>query len=133
MKVHLKPLEREGLLDLWDDTRIEVGTDWRDEIERALASATAAVLLISADFLGSEFIASNELPRLLEAHEKRGLVVLPLIVSPSQVNDIPQLSRFQAFNAPERPLIELRPFERERLLVAVGKRIREVARSRRGE
>jgi hypothetical protein len=51
--VHLKPLEKEGLLDLWVDTRLRAGDKWKKEIEKALQRATVAVLLVSADFLAS--------------------------------------------------------------------------------
>ena len=61
LRVHLRPLERAGLVDLWDDRRIKPGTRWRDEIRNAMAEARIAVLLVSADFLASDFIASNEL------------------------------------------------------------------------
>lgn len=48
--VHLKPLERAGMVRLWDDTRIKPGQAWRNEIREALDSARAAVVLVSADF-----------------------------------------------------------------------------------
>ena len=46
---HLGVLEKEGLLDLWDDRKIEVGDDWRPEIEKAIERADIAILLISAN------------------------------------------------------------------------------------
>lgn len=53
---HLGVLQSQGLLDLWDDRRIGAGQDWHQEIEQAMAAASVAVLLVSADFLTSQFI-----------------------------------------------------------------------------
>ncbi|MCP4658734.1 MAG: TIR domain-containing protein, partial [bacterium] len=52
----LRPLERDQQIAWWDDSRIEKGRDWAAEIAQALDDATAAVLLISQDFIDSEFI-----------------------------------------------------------------------------
>ena len=84
----LRPLVREGLLGAWTDTGLQGGADWKREIEEALAAATVAVLLISQDFLDSDFIVKEEMPRILE-REAAGLVkVLPVFLSPSLVSDI---------------------------------------------
>lgn len=120
LRTHLAPLYRDQVLDLWDDNKILPGQDWRKEIENALARARVAVLLISADFLASDFISSEELPRLLTAAEAGGATILPVIVSASRFADTPALSRFQAVNAPNRPLNGLGKAARERVLVAVA-------------
>ena len=117
LHVHLKPLERQELVQRWDDTMIRPGQKWRQEIDQALQSAGVAVLLISADFLASDFIADNELPPLLEKHAKEGIVVLPLIVSPSRFLKIPSLARFQAVNSPDQPLTGLSKTEQENIFV----------------
>ncbi len=107
LQVHLKPLEREGRLERWDDTRIAPGEKWHQAIRDAIASAKVAVLLVSADFLASDFIATDELPPLLTAAEQDGAVVLPLILSPSWFERMPRLAQFQSVNPPSKPLIGL--------------------------
>lgn len=100
---------------------------WREEIRQALTAARVAVLLISADFLASDFIATDELPPLLAAAEVEGVAILPLIVGPSQFEHLPSLSRFQAVNPPSRPLVGLSKVEQETTLVTLANRIRALA------
>jgi hypothetical protein len=123
VRVHLKPLERQGLIDLWDDTKIAAGTRWRDEIDAALKSAKVAVLLISADFLASNFIVDNELPPLLEAAERDGCKVVPLLVQPSLFEDTPELNRFQTVNPNATPLAKMNNSDRETVLVKLAKEV----------
>jgi len=131
LKVHLKPLIREGQIDLWSDTRIAPGAKWRAEIDGALSRASVAVLLVSADFLASDFIAEAELPVLLAAAEKRGVVVLPVIVGASEFASVPALAQFQAVNSPDRPLVALRQNDRDEVLNKVAKTIRDIVSKRR--
>lgn len=116
LQIHLRPLERKHRVERWDDTRLRAGADWRTEIREAVGRARAAVLLISADFLASEFIASDELPPLLAAAQNEGVSILPLIVGPSGFSRTSELSRFQAFNDPRRPLSTLTSSEAEQVL-----------------
>src|SRR5262245_58562499 len=83
VQIHFKDLTRRGLVELWDDTKIRAGDQWREEIRDALASAKVVVLLISADFIASDFIAKDELPPLLAAAKNDGIRILSLILSPS--------------------------------------------------
>src|SRR3954462_14506935 len=107
LKRHLKPLVRERNLDCWDDTHIRPGDDWKQEIQNALDTAQVAVLLISADFFASDFIAEPELPPLLDAAKAKGVRILPVILSASRFARNPDLAPFQAVNAPDRPLNEM--------------------------
>ena len=127
LQVHLKPLERAGSIEWWDDTKILPGMVWRDEIEKALATAHIGVLLVSADFVASDFIANHELPDLLAAAQDRGLTILSLIVGPSRFKRMPELSRFQAVNDPDRPLMGLPKVEQEAELLKLANRIEDLA------
>jgi hypothetical protein len=113
---HLKPLIRDGSLDYWDDTHIQPGDDWQQEIRTALDRAQIAVLLISADFFASDFIDGDELPPLLAAAEAKGVRILPVILSPSRIARDPRLARFQAVNSPDRPLNKMPMPEQEEVL-----------------
>ncbi len=123
LQVHLKPLERAGVVDPWDDTRIAPGSNWQEEIRQALAATKVAVLLISADFLASDYIAEHELPPLLEAAERDGAIILPVIVSPCLFRETLELARFQAVNDPTRPLVDLPPGEQEQVFLKVARTI----------
>ncbi|MCD4811283.1 toll/interleukin-1 receptor domain-containing protein [bacterium] len=81
LQIHLKPIERKGIINRWDDTMIKVGSKWREEIKTAIINADAAILLVSADFLASDFIVNNELPPLLKLAQMKGIKILPFIVS----------------------------------------------------
>lgn len=128
VQVHLKPLARDGRLDLWDDQRIKAGDKWRDEIKQAIECADVAVLLISADFYASDFIAEKELPKLLEAAQgDKGLVVIGVHINYSHFEDDEVLSVYQTINRPNRPLEALENRgEEEKVFQELARRIREI-------
>ncbi|RKR14799.1 leucine rich repeat (LRR) protein [Maribacter vaceletii] len=109
--------------DVWDDTKIKVGDKWRDEIENALENARIAILIISTEFLASDFIQSDELPTLLRNAKNNGTRILPLIVGHCFFNNNKNLSEFQAINSPEKPLNSLTPSEIEKQLLNLTKEV----------
>jgi hypothetical protein len=117
LQVHLKSLDESSIVLPWDDTRIKPGQDWRREIRRALETAVAAVLLVSADFPASKFIKDNELPPLLDAAGEDGLTILPVILKPCRFRQTPNLERFQVVNDPDRPVVNLSVGEQEAVWV----------------
>ncbi len=82
LMVHLAPLKSTADLEIWTDKQIAGGQAWEPAIENALASATLAVFLITADFLNSDFITRKEVPALLERREKEGLRLYPILAKP---------------------------------------------------
>ena len=123
LQVHLKPLERLGTITRWDDTLIDPGKKWQDEIKAALSVSKVAVLLVSADFLASDFIITNELPPLLASAESAGAVILSVIVSSCRFSQTETLSQFQAVNSPSQPLNLLPKGRQEAVLVRVSEAI----------
>lgn len=131
LQVHLKPLARRGDLVLWDDTRIGPGDRWRSAIRDAIERAAASVLLISADFLASDFVASEELPPLLEKAETSGARILPIIVQPCRLSNHPELAKFQSLNPPSKPLSKLSDAEVEEVFVSAAEQVERVLETRR--
>lgn len=119
LRVHLKPLERDFEIDIWDDGKIKPGSKWKAEIAKTLLASKVAVLLISADFLASDFINENELPPLLEAAERDGAIILPVIISPSRFVRTQSLAQYQSVNAPTNPLIKMTKGDQEDVFVAI--------------
>lgn len=125
MSVHLKPLERSHNVELWTDQKIGVGQRWLDEIEGALDDAHVAVLLVSAHFLASDFIADGELPPLLQKAQQEGTRIMPVIVGSCDFRGHPDLGAFQSANDPEAPLQGLTPVQVDQVFVKLKHAIEE--------
>ena len=126
LRKHLALLERRNI-KIWTDKDIEPGMQWADEIRNALARTKVAVLMISTDFLNSDFITKQELPPLLAAAKDEGAVILPVLVKPSLFGDmeVVPLSCYQAVNM-DRPLVKLKDdTEREEEFVRILQVIRK--------
>lgn len=115
LRMYLVPLQRAGTVDVWDDSRIETGSDWRGEIAQALEGAGVAVLLVGPGFLASDFVMQYELPSLLDAARTKGAQVLPVIVGYCGYAAT-ALERYQAANEPNRPLESLPRAEQNKIL-----------------
>ena len=70
-------------------------------------NAKVAVLLVSADFMASDIISSNELPSILANAKDNGTIILPIILNASWFSENKNLSQYQAANDPAKPLNKL--------------------------
>jgi len=126
LQTMIKPLMRKQGLTIWDDTRIKAGATWRDEISQSLAAAKVAVLLVSPEFLASDFIAEKELPPLLSAAQNDGLTVLWVYLSPCLYQES-EIETYQAAHDISRPLDSLSLSEQNSHLVHVCQEIKKAA------
>ena len=128
LQTMIRPLVRSDDLKLWDDSQIPPGARWKEEIEKALASAKVALLLVSDDFLASEFVTNKELPPLLQAAEAEGLRILWVCLSPCFVEFTP-INDFQAVVPPSQVLEGMSPVEQKQALKKVALSVREALSS----
>jgi hypothetical protein len=92
----LAGLQRQGLIDPWQDRRIEEGEEWYEAIQNAMNDCDLAILLVSQHFIASRFIHDEELPHLLQRRREQSLRVVPIIVRPCKWQSEPALSGLQA-------------------------------------
>ncbi|HEX9931058.1 MAG TPA: TIR domain-containing protein [Pyrinomonadaceae bacterium] len=92
----LAGLQRQGIIDAWQDRRIEEGDEWYQAIQDAMNDCNLAILLVSRNFIASRFIQDEELPRFLQRRKEEGLRVVPIIVRPCKWQSEPVLKDLQA-------------------------------------
>jgi tetratricopeptide (TPR) repeat protein len=100
----VKILGVDSRFSIYSDRLAQPGDAWAAEIEAALKKADVAILLISADYLTSNFIINKEIPVLLELSEKEKLKIIPLIVKPCPWEMVSWLSRLPVFPGDGIPL-----------------------------
>jgi hypothetical protein len=113
-------------IDYWDDSKILPGQKWEEAIKDVIKETKVGILLVSTDFLGSDFILNNELPPLLAAAEEEGAVMLIVILKPCLFEDFPMLNQYQAMNSPSRPVSKMDQNEKDDFLVNLVKQTRRI-------
>jgi len=125
----VKPLERYEEIKFWSDRDIETGKNWKKEIDAAMRSASVAVLLVSYNFLASDFIANEELPFFLDAARDHKVGVMWVLITPCLWKNT-RLKNIQALCVNEfEPLVRMTGFGWMQTLCALGEKIDEVVRN----
>ena len=89
LEIHLATLRRQGLIIEWHDRKIEAGEDWKAQIDENLEAAHIVLLLISADFIDSEYCYSIEMEAALKKQQSGEAYVIPIILQPCVWTGLP--------------------------------------------
>lgn len=125
----LRVLQLEGFCDIWEDSRIQIGIDWFTEIQTAIDEAHIAIMMISASFLTSPFIRSEEIPRMLKLRQEKGLILLPLFVKPCAWKQVSWLSSIQGFPSGPKTLMEMDEPQQLRQLTTFAEHIHDILKN----
>lgn len=103
LALHLSMLKRQGVIRAWHDREISAGSEWAGEIDQKLDSANIILLLISANFLASDYCYDIEMQRAMERHEAGAARVIPIILKPVDWSGAP-FSKLQALPKNAKPI-----------------------------
>ncbi|MDD5295808.1 MAG: ATP-binding protein [Rhodocyclaceae bacterium] len=109
LKKNLAPLARNGWLKVWDDRLIPAGSDWRAEIEGAMAASDAAALLLDDDFLASSFCMDVEVASFLQHHRDKGTLILFILADYCLWEECDFIRQFQLLPRDAKPIVAFDP------------------------
>ena len=102
----LELLKLAGVCHPWDDSQINTGSPWFNEIECVLHESSIVVLMVSEGFLKSDFIMNTELPIIKQCYEKKKITVFPLFVNRCKWQQNSFINSLQGFPADDTTLEE---------------------------
>jgi hypothetical protein len=122
LETQLSLLRRQGIIRDWHDRRIEAGTEWKEQIDRNLDTADVILLLVSSDFLASDYCYDIETKRALERHEAGTARVIPVILRECDWHTGP-FGKLQALPKDGKPVTDWRP--QDKAFADIARGIRE--------
>ncbi|MCW5314332.1 TIR domain-containing protein [Nostoc sp. KVJ3] len=131
LATHLQMMKRQKVIEAWHDREISAGTEWADAIDDNLNIADIILLLVSANFLASDYCYDKEMTRAMQRHETREARVVPIILKPSDWTGAP-FGKLQALPKNAKPVTTWQDQDEAFLNIAQGIRrvIEEIAKSK---
>jgi hypothetical protein len=127
---HLHPLKRQGLIETWSDRQIMAGESWHDAIDANLERADLILLLVSPDFLASDYAWSTEVKRALERAHAGNARVVAILLRPTDLHDS-HLAHLQLLPRNHQPLTTWA--NRDEAWATTAKEIRGIVESLAGD
>lgn len=116
------PLQRDGFIRIWYDRHLPAGTNWQDTINRNLESADIILLMVSPNYLASDFCYNLEMPKAMERVSRGEVYVIPIILSKCHWYEAP-FNRLVALPTNAKPITQWR--KREDAVISVTEGIRQ--------
>lgn len=126
LEKQLAMLKRQGVIETWHDRRIGAGDDWSAAIDRHVESDDIILLLVSPDFLASDYCYDVEMQRAMERHTAGQAVVIPVVLRPCDWHGAP-FGKLQAVPKDGKP-VTLMP-DIDQALLEVARAVRAAAES----
>ncbi|MFY7931799.1 MAG: AAA-like domain-containing protein [Microcystis aeruginosa] len=101
--LHLASLQRQGVIKSWHDRKISAGTEWKQAIDENLNSAEIILLLISENFIASDYCYDLEMERAIARHDAGEARVIPIILKPVDWSGAP-FGKLQALPKNAKPV-----------------------------
>tara|TARA_R110000787_G_scaffold67400_1_gene150986 strand:+ start:461 stop:1555 length:1095 start_codon:yes stop_codon:yes gene_type:complete len=95
LETQLSILKRKNVVSSWYDRKITAGQEWKGEIDNNLEETEIVLLLVSPDFLASDYCYEKEMGRAIERHDIKDAIVIPVILRPCDWHETP-FSKLQA-------------------------------------
>ena len=115
----LYSLKRQYSISSWHNGEIGAGNEWAKEIDTHLSQADIVLLLVSQDFIASDYCYNKEMMRSLERHRKGEACVVPIILRHSTWKETP-LRELQALPMGGRPIMSWSDHDKAFLDVAIA-------------
>ena len=122
LDAHLSNLRRQGIIAEWHDRKISPGADWASEIDDNLNTAQIILLLVSSDFMNSDYCYGVEMKRALERNDAKEARVIPIILRPVDWENAP-FARLQVRPTYARPVSRWRNRDEAYLDIVQGIRM----------
>lgn len=130
LETHLAILKKQNIITAWSDRVIGPGDEWAGQIDDHLTSSRIILLLVSPDFINSDYCYDVEMKRALERHDEGKACVIPVILRPVDWTGAP-FSKLNALPTDGKPLTEWQ--NRDRAFTTVTHGIRQAVREIIGE
>ena len=124
LEKHLKVLQRQGVIKAWNDRRIAAGSEWEKQILLNLQRAQIILLLVSSDFIASDYCLNIEVTQAMKRHRTGNSIVVPVILRPCDWESMP-FGKLQAVPKDARPVTSWE--NRDEAFADIAATIRKIA------
>lgn len=123
LMAHLSVLQRKGAVTIWSDEKMVAGMQWQDTILNQLENSQIVLLLISANYLASDFLSNVEMNFISQLADKKDKLVIPIILKPAAWKEVDFLSKRKVLPDGGKPLTEYTRAGRDKVFDEIVKEI----------